>query len=90
MGDLVGFRESLNASAPFLWDEYDTVWKSDRRYHDFQPGNSVKTSCQYPTMYGEDGLFLGNITDDFHQCRDSEFDQVRSLRNAREKPIDVL
>lgn len=79
MGDLVGFEESLNATAPFLWDEYDFVWKSDRRYHDFQLGNSVNTSCQYPAMYGEDGLFLGNITDDFHECRESEFDQVRHV-----------
>jgi alpha-1,3-glucan synthase len=76
MGDLIGFKGSLNETAAFQWDEYDFAWKSDRRYHDFQPGNTDNTSCVYPTMYNEEGSFLANITDDFHHCKESEFDQV--------------
>jgi alpha-1,3-glucan synthase len=76
MGDLIGFEGFLNVSAPFRWDEHNAVWKSDRRYHDFKFGNSINNSCQYPPMYSEKGIFLGNITDDLHTCRESDFDQV--------------
>lgn len=77
MGDLVGFQGHLNQSAPFTWKEYDYVWKTDRRYHDFQPGNAENASCQYPRMYEENGLLIGNdITEEMDGCRESEFDQV--------------
>jgi alpha-1,3-glucan synthase len=85
MGDLIGFQGSLNKSAAFKWDEYDFAWKSERRYHDFLPGNADNNSCQYPDMYDEAGDFLGNITTDFHHCKISEFDQVGFFKMTLER-----
>lgn len=76
MGDLLAFKQYENASAPFDWQEYDYMWKSDRRYIDFLPSDAQNSSCQFPTFYGEDGSTLSNITD-LTGCRASEFDQVR-------------
>jgi alpha-1,3-glucan synthase len=77
MGDLISFKGFVNASAPFNFREYDFIWKGDRRYHDFQPGNSVNTSCEYPRMWGQDGWPLTeDITKQMDQCRESEFDLV--------------
>lgn len=79
MGDLVAFKEYENASAPFDWQEYDYVWKGDRRYFDFQPGSAKNASCQYPPFWDETGYLEGpNVTDNFDGCRASEFDQVRT------------
>ena len=79
MGDLIAFEGFVNASTPFNWDEHDYMWKSDRRYHDFQPDNSKNVSCQYPRLWGEDGYELGaDITQYMHGCRMGEFDQVSS------------
>ncbi len=78
MGDLLAFDGSVNASAGFKWDEYDFVWKTDRRYHDFHPGNTRNSSCDYPAIWNQDGFPIGdNIKDHMHGCRDSEFDSVR-------------
>ena len=77
MRDLVGFQRFLNQTAPFSWHEHDYVWKTDRRYHDFQPGNAENTSRQYPRMYEESGLLIGtDVTENMDGCRESEFDQV--------------
>jgi len=77
LGDLVGFQGFLNQTAPFNWHEYDYVWKTNRRYHDFQPGNAENIFCQYPRMYEESGLLIGtDIIENMDGCRESEFDQV--------------
>jgi alpha-1,3-glucan synthase len=77
MGDLIGFDGYVNASAPFNWDEYDYIWKTDRRYHDFQPGNTRNYSCQYPPIWDQDGYPIGeDIKEQMHGCRESEFDAV--------------
>jgi len=77
MGDLLAFKGYVNASAPFNWGEYDYIWKSDRRYHDFQPSNDYNTSCQYPRLWEQNGYLVGNdITSKMHGCMESEFDQV--------------
>ena len=79
MGDLISFNGYLNASTPFNWNEYDYVWKGDRRYHDFQPGDAHldNETCVYPRIWSEEGYPLGtDITDNYDGCRDSEFDQV--------------
>ena len=53
------------------------MWKSDRRYPDFQFGNSKNLSCEYPTFWGIDGYPVGkDITQGIDGCRISEFDQV--------------
>ncbi|TAQ86379.1 hypothetical protein B7494_g5306 [Chlorociboria aeruginascens] len=88
MGDLIGFQGYLNASTPFNWNEYDFAWKSDRRYHDFQPGNAMNSSCKYPRMWGEDGYPVdSNITQ--HQmngCKASEFDQYGDIKGVGAYP----
>ena len=77
MGDLLAFKGHVNASAPFNFQEYDYVWKTDRRYHDFQPGSERNLSCEYPRMWGQDGFPLTkDITDQMNGCKASEFDHV--------------
>ncbi|KUI66955.1 Cell wall alpha-1,3-glucan synthase mok13 [Cytospora mali] len=78
MGDLIGFKGSLNSTAAFTWDEYDYEWKSDRTYVDFTPGNSV-VDCTYPRMWTDDGWPL---TVNQTACRDSEFDQYGDSSNT--------
>ncbi|CAG8424933.1 unnamed protein product [Penicillium salamii] len=76
MGDLIGFQGFLNQSAPINANEYDYVWKYDRRYWDFQPGNEVEEECpwDYPRFWDDDGTGLTNTTLGTG-CRNSEFDQ---------------
>lgn len=77
MGDLIGFEGYLNTSAPFSPNGYSTVWKTSRRYHDFQPGNEWQEECewQYPRFW--DDLGTGLTEPDLTRgCYDSEFDQV--------------
>lgn len=77
MGDLIGMQGYMNASTPFNWDEHDFLWKSDRRYWDFQPGDKKNASCKYPDIYNEDGYPVrSNVTEHYNGCRESEFDQV--------------
>lgn len=77
MGDLIGFEGHLNNSAPFNSHGYDYVWKTSRRYHDFQPGNEWLDECEweYPRFWDDSGsgVIETNLT---RGCLDSEFDQV--------------
>ncbi|KAL6721871.1 Cell wall alpha-1,3-glucan synthase ags1 [Lecanora helva] len=75
MGDLIGFEGYLNTSTPFRRDEHNALWKSDRRYHDFNYGNNELPRCDYPRFYGDDGIQVLNLTSELVGCRDSEFDQ---------------
>ncbi|PWY83588.1 alpha-1,3-glucan synthase [Aspergillus heteromorphus CBS 117.55] len=76
MGDLVGFQGYLNRSAPINPNEYDYVWKYDRRYWDFQPGNQIEAECpwEYPRFWDDDGTGLTTTTLGT-SCRYSELDQ---------------
>ncbi|PYH83359.1 alpha-1,3-glucan synthase [Aspergillus uvarum CBS 121591] len=76
MGDLIGFQGYLNRSAPINPNEYDYVWKYDRQYWDFQPGNEVEAECpwEYPRFWDDDGTGLTTTTLGA-SCRNSEFDQ---------------
>jgi len=81
MGDLIGFQGFLNKSAPINPDEYDYVWKYDRQYWDFQPGNEIESEClwEYPRFWDDDGT--GLITTTLGpSCRNSEFDQVTFIK----------
>ena len=75
MGDLIGFENYLNTSTPFNRKEHNAVWKSDRRYHDFAPGNDELPLCDYPRFYDDNGLQVNNLSSKLTGCRDSEFDQ---------------
>ena len=90
MGDLLAFDGYVNASTPFAWQEHDYVWKTDRRYLDFQPGNDHNASCEYPRMWGEDGYRLpSNITDLMQGCKSSEYDQVLHTPYMPTETIDL-
>ncbi|ERF68903.1 hypothetical protein EPUS_08063 [Endocarpon pusillum Z07020] len=58
MGDLIAFDEYVNATTPFNFREYDYLWKTGTRYHDFQPGNDWNASCRWPRIWGQDGFPL--------------------------------
>jgi len=82
MGDLIGFQGYLNdtSGTPFAFGEHDYIWKTDRQYWDFQPGNDYNNSCNYPTFWYDAGYQVGtNVTSLLTGCKNSEFDQVRRL-----------
>jgi alpha-1,3-glucan synthase len=77
MTDLIGFEEYLNETTPFNIHEYNYVWKTEERYHDFAPGNEWNASCRWPRIWGQDGFPLAqDIKDQMVGCKNSEFDQV--------------
>lgn len=78
MGDLIAMKPYTNASVPFEWAEHDYLWKSDRRYHDFQPSDAFNASCTYPRMWDQDGYPVGQdiLDQQQHGCKASEFDLV--------------
>ena len=74
MGDLIGFEDYLNSSTPFSTKEYKAVWKSSRRYMDFDFGNDYNESCNYPTFWQETGYPVGNdVMSQLKGCYDSDF-----------------
>ncbi|KAL8998110.1 MAG: hypothetical protein Q9188_006170 [Gyalolechia gomerana] len=76
LGDLIGFEGYLNVTTPLSYTEHNALWKDSRRYHDFDFGNVELSECDYPRFWGSDGEFvIGNGTENFKGCRDSEFDQ---------------
>lgn len=76
MGDLIGFDGYLNESAPFRIDEYQVVWKSERRYLDFSFGNTYNETCEYPRFWNETGYPVDqSVQDSMRGCYDSDFDQ---------------
>lgn len=83
MGNLLGFKGTMNKTAAFQWDEYDYEWMSDRRYVDFVPGDQV-IDCTYPRMWNDDG-WLYNTTQT--TCRDSEFDLYGDSANTGSLPV---
>lgn len=76
MGDLLGFEGYLNTTAPFIFNEHKTQWKSSRRYLDFETGEDYNTTCEYPRFWNETGYRIDSLyTDQMKGCYDSEFDQ---------------
>ncbi|KAH0284135.1 hypothetical protein M436DRAFT_61172 [Aureobasidium namibiae CBS 147.97] len=84
MGDLLAFEGHENVTTPFNAHEYDTLWKSSRRYLDFEVNNEVLEDCQYPVFYGDDGFPVNSsIMSDFNgQCRKSDFDQYGDMKGV--------
>lgn len=79
LGDLIGFEGYLNISTPFDRFEHNALWKSERRYNDFDFGNNELNTCEYPRFYGDDGHEVLNLTQELVGCRDSEFDQYGEI-----------
>ncbi|EFQ32048.1 glycosyl transferase group 1 [Colletotrichum graminicola] len=76
MGDLIGFEDHLNVSAPFEEGEYKALWKTERQYHDFEFGNDYNETCEYPRFWGAAGdrVPAADITA-LKGCFNSDFDQ---------------
>src|SRR5690349_15138095 len=73
MSDLIGFEGYLNESTPFKVEEHKVAWKSDRRYPDFDIGNTYNETCEYPVFWFEDGTRIK--PPGLQGCYDSDFDQ---------------
>ncbi|KAI9890686.1 MAG: Cell wall alpha-1,3-glucan synthase ags1 [Vezdaea aestivalis] len=76
MGDLVGFEGFLNETTPFTTSEHRSLWKKDRRYHDFAISNDYNKTCEYPRFWLETGSRVGqDVLDQLSGCYNSEVDQ---------------
>ncbi|CAD6563802.1 MAG: Cell wall alpha-1,3-glucan synthase ags1 [Tremellales sp. Tagirdzhanova-0007] len=83
MGDLIGFVDYLNVSAPFTLSEHDVEWKLPSyapwgfdKYPDFNFTNTYNDSCQYPTFWLDDGTIYDPGKTG---CYDSTFDQYGDI-----------
>jgi alpha-1,3-glucan synthase len=80
MGDLLGFDGYLNDTTPFTLKEHKVVWKSDRRYLDFDIKNDYSDKCDYPRFWNETGYPIDKeYTDLMNGCYDSDVDQYGKL-----------
>ncbi|KAL4979952.1 hypothetical protein BDW66DRAFT_147863 [Aspergillus desertorum] len=76
MGDLIGFKNYLNVTAPFSLKEHEAIWKSERRYADFDFGNTYNETCEYPQFWNETGWPVDkDVLDELQGCYNSDFDQ---------------
>ncbi|KAH1300828.1 hypothetical protein KXX11_004803 [Aspergillus fumigatus] len=80
LGDLIGFEGYLNTTTPFSVKEHKALWKTDRRYVDFDIGNDYNSTCDYPRFWYEDGLPLpSEQADQLVGCYNSDFDQYGDI-----------
>ncbi|KAJ5690458.1 hypothetical protein N7462_004850 [Penicillium macrosclerotiorum] len=80
MGDLIGFDGYLNTTTPFSVKEHETTWKSDRRYVDFDIGNTYNATCDYPRFWYENGYPVNeSMIAGLVGCYDSDFDQYGDI-----------
>lgn len=91
MADLIGFDGFLNESTPFVPEEHEVMWKTERRYPDFAFGNTKTSTCELPRFWDESGSLVekevnsDNFSATFNDlsslgsCFDSDFDQVGLL-----------
>jgi alpha-1,3-glucan synthase len=78
--DLIVFEDHLNESTPFVTTEHKAVWKSGRRYLDFEFGNEYNETCRYPTFWEETGYKAGHgVKSQLRGCYDSDFDQYGDI-----------
>lgn len=78
LGDLIGYKDYLNTSAPFEPHEMDVIYKTDRQYLDWTFPTKYNETCEhFPRLYLEEGKEVGQeIYDMFGGCYDGDFDQV--------------
>ncbi|EEH18163.2 hypothetical protein PABG_00726 [Paracoccidioides brasiliensis Pb03] len=80
LGDLIGFVGFLNETTPFTVTEHQVIWKSSRRYVDFEIGNTYNETCDYPRFWWEDGFPVGtDVTSQLNGCYNSDFDQYGDI-----------
>ena len=72
----------LNTTTPFSFTEHNAIWKSTRRYWDFEVSDEYIPKCEYPRFWTELGEMVGsNVTDQLVGCRASEFDQYGDVES---------
>lgn len=77
MGDLLGFEGYLNESTPFAAEEHKAVWKTSRRYMDFEISDVYNETCAFPRFWNETGMPIDEVYNgQFRGCYDGDFDQV--------------
>jgi alpha-1,3-glucan synthase len=101
MADLIGFDGYMNESTPFLPEEHEVSWKTDRHYPDFAFGNTKTSTCVLPRFWDESGSLVkpGAHSDNFSAtfdklsslssssgCYDSDFDQVGDIELVHALP----
>lgn len=80
MGDLIGFNGYLNTTTPFSVKEHQVLWKTDRRYMDFNIGNTYNETCVYPRFWNETGFPVDDVVNsELKGCYDSDFDQFGDI-----------
>ena len=82
LGDLIGFEGFLNVSTPLNTNEYDALWKTSRRYHDFDFNNHRQEKCEtpYPRFWDDYGsVVTTNGPENLIGCYDSDFDQYGDI-----------
>ncbi|KAK1579891.1 alpha-1,3-glucan synthase [Colletotrichum navitas] len=77
LGDLIGFKDYLNSSAPFEPHEMEIVYKTDRQYLDWTFPTEYNETCEhFPRLYLEEGKEVPQeIYDMFGGCYNGDFDQ---------------
>ncbi|KAI8241993.1 Cell wall alpha-1,3-glucan synthase mok13 [Colletotrichum sp. SAR 10_99] len=77
LGDLIGYKEYLNTTAPFEPHEMEAIYKTDRHYLDWTfPTGYNKTCENFPRLYYESGYEVGEeVYGMFEGCYDGDFDQ---------------
>lgn len=87
MGDLIGFEGYLNTTTPFSYTEHNGIWKSDRRYWDFEMSDEYIDHCDYPRFWTEFGIRVSrNVTENMVGCRASDFDQYGDVESFGNYP----
>ncbi|KAL0934139.1 alpha-glucan synthase [Colletotrichum truncatum] len=77
LGDLIGFKDYLNTTAPFKPTELETIYKTDRHYLDWTFPTKYNETCEhFPRLYYESGYEVGEeVYGMFKGCYDGDFDQ---------------
>jgi alpha-1,3-glucan synthase len=77
---LIGFDGYLNTTAPFVTQEHQVQYKTDRQYVDFHFGNSYNQTCHYPRFWNQTGFPVDNwVYQELKGCYDSDFDQYGDI-----------
>lgn len=93
MGDLIGFEGYLNISAPYVpAHEHEALWKTSRRYHDFDFGTVFNSTCMdFPRLFWDNGSEVQqSVYDTFGGCYDGDFDQVRAGLSDHMGMLDAM
>ena len=88
MGNLLAFNGHVNDTAPFRWDEYDTLWKTERQYLDFTVTNDWNETCEFPRMWDSHANPVGEdiLQHQRSGCRANDFDAFGDMPGVGSVP----